>query len=96
MYQRREGWATRKFNCASLGSAKGCATRQHENGDLQVVFEETQPLRQSLDAGALYKHSRATKLKNPHPIVLTGTKPKRAGWPILRDVDSCEGWGVDA
>jgi hypothetical protein len=38
--------------------------------------------------GALYKHSRAPKLKNPHPIVLTGTKPKR-GTGQVRDYLLC-------
>lgn len=38
--------------------------------------------------GALYKHSRAAKLKNPHPIVLTGTKPKR-GTGQVRDYILC-------
>ncbi len=27
MRQRREGWATRKFNCVRLGSMEGLATR---------------------------------------------------------------------
>ena len=31
MKQRREGWATRKFNCVSLGGVEGCATRHPEN-----------------------------------------------------------------
>jgi len=38
--------------------------------------------------GALYKYSRATELKNPHPIVLTGTKPKR-GTGQIRDYLLC-------